>query len=102
MIKEWTENKKFGLMPFNELTKLLIQLDLPDKNETISLQYELLLDDAIIRAHLEKSQNSAVIILNEKSLSKEGVLKKLSKFNPMILEEKKVKFEDLLEKAVNF
>ena len=78
-MKQWYESK-YGKVPFQEVVLVGFSFDTPENKEaTAFIQYNLLLNDKILQAHLEHSNGFGKIVLlsdvNAETVLKEAGLK---------------------------
>jgi len=93
IMKMWV-NTKYGKAPYREVLRVVFSFDGISKEDIAFRQYKLLLNGAVIQAHLELSTNEGIALFVP-GTNPEQVLKK-EKINYKIVDRLMISYEDVL------
>ncbi|ASJ10578.1 hypothetical protein A3L12_04335 [Thermococcus sp. P6] len=85
-----------------KLTLLRLRFGKVDWEKATAKQYELLKEDRVWRAFLNGYARSGFIVFDEESLPREEVMEILKELEPMIVEDKEITVEELIESSYSW
>ena len=98
-MKKWVETK-FGLVPYEKVIKVTFSFEGITKEAVAFTQYQFLLNDAIIQAHLESTTMKGIAIMVP-SVNPEQVLKEAG-LKYKIIDKEIIPYEKVLESNYMF
>jgi len=101
MKKEWQEDSSYGENPFKKLVKLEFELKgMNERNDAAFIQFELLKQEPIIRAHIEFSKRKGEMLFNPLDLDSKKALELIPKpFKGIKIQEKEIPYKELLQEG---
>ncbi|MEW6295380.1 MAG: hypothetical protein AB1467_03750 [Candidatus Diapherotrites archaeon] len=101
MKKEWQEDSSYGESPFKKLVKLEFEVKgMNERNDAAFIQFELLKQEPIIRAHIEFNSRKGEVLFNPLDLDSKKALELIPKpFKGIKLQEKEIEYKELLQEG---
>jgi len=96
----WVKSKLLDKIPLKKVNYLQIKVNnLKSREEGAFTQYKLLLNDFILRCHVNFEEKKIKLLYNPLETNTENIIKLISDFNPIIEEEKTISFEEFMKKT---
>ncbi|MFA4906823.1 MAG: hypothetical protein WC602_00950 [archaeon] len=102
--KDWHEDEVYGHQPFRKLARIEFLVEgMNGRDDAAWIQYGLLVNDSVIRCHIEFSAGKGEVLYNPLDANAEKILSLVkAPFKAKLLEEREVPYSALLATAFHF
>lgn len=99
--KDWNTDKVYGEIPFRKVMRIEFEVKgMKERNEAAWIQHELLLNDAVLRCHIEFSTGKGEAIYNPLDADAQKILALIKEpFKPKLISERELAYTELLAES---